>query len=82
MKENDEVYCIKSNEATTKGNIYKILNIRDDNSITISINYNVDFTSRNYFISEQIDKWNKFSDHFITIKESRKLKIQRINGNL
>jgi hypothetical protein len=84
MKVGDKVYCKKTNESNTKGKLYDILIIDDDNRITLSTDkrkHKILLEQRQFFIYEQVDHWEKFSDFFITLKELRKKKLEKINND-
>jgi hypothetical protein len=82
MKVGDKVFCKKTNESNTKGKIYNILIVDDDNRITLSTEENKEkifLNKRQFFIYEQVNQWDRFGEFFITLKELRKQKLEKIN---
>jgi hypothetical protein len=81
MKKGDSLYCKKSlihkgNSIFVKNKIYKIkilkvyyIEIEDENGFGVGFNMSLNKNLNEY----------KFHDHFIDIKESRKLKIEKLN---
>lgn len=81
MKVGDKYICIQSrDDLNLEGNIYTILNI--DADIAISVEKSIYHISAHYSYLE-IDSINYyiFDDHFISVKEQRKLKLEKLNEN-
>lgn len=95
VKEGDSVICIldfyglAGSLVHKKGNIYELVNILCDNGIEMSNKYKINTTyflisTGNFKINRMMwypfDEEN-FNKHFCTIREYRKLKLERINGS-
>ena len=82
MKIGDNIICIKTNDTNIKNKIYTITKI-EQNNITVTtedmIHKNL-LPSRSYYVDKKFDKWSKFSNHFITIPEYRKNKLNKLNS--
>jgi len=81
MKIGDNIICIKENRSNKKNRIYKIRKI-EPNSITVTtedMTHKNLLSSRSYYIDTKYDKWSKFSEHFISLSEYRKRKLNKIN---
>lgn len=85
MKVGDNLYCIKDyisvgKIVNTKGQIYKIIDIRDFYYISVNTNYKNDSLcdSNNFIIGNNTPEYNLY-EFFIDLKESRKLKLEKIN---
>lgn len=91
MKVGDKYICIKERYTFDKqivnipGNEYKILEIiKDINSLNIGVSceYNIYHIVQWYRVcvdEEDKDNYWTFDEHFISLKEERKLKIEKIN---
>lgn len=84
MKTGDKLLCIKSIQYTdynydnytyTKNNNYKILYF-DDNRINIQCEENKHIS---FYLKETRPYTETYKDYFMPIKESRKLKLLKIN---
>ena len=55
----------------------------EPNSITVTTEEDMThknlLPSRSYYIDTKYDKWSKFSEHFISLSEYRKRKLNKIN---
>lgn len=81
MKVGDKVYCIKSiikyNFFFIIGNSYKIKNVSNNNkTIFILDDNNVTMPFEIYYPN---DDFYKFNEYFITHKQLRKQKLEKIN---
>lgn len=84
MKIGDKVKCIKSlNDENarnvvyfTENSLYTIINIIDN---FLYINTNYGFTTIFYLNNPKINK-HHFNNYFISIKEERKLKLNKLNS--
>lgn len=89
MKVGDKYICIKArygldNKIVNKpGNEYKILDIKN-NVVGMSCEYNIYHIVQWYQFGgdeeDRRDNWT-FEEHFKSLKEERKLKIEKINEN-
>lgn len=84
MKIGDTYYCIKDRVSNghiinKSGKKYEILNIREKyNRVTIENERNKPYY--NYFYCLKDDKKNwLFSEHFVSLQEYRKMKIEKLN---
>lgn len=83
MKIGDKIYCIKSNDTNFKNKVYTILQL-DKNIIHVTADGGEEtaFSKyRLYYINKKVSLWSKFSDYFVTEKEYRKQKLNKLNGN-
>ena len=86
MNLNDIVICKKSNESNTKDKYYKILG-KDDNKIIVSTDENTNpntnpngaLNYRYYYLHTQIQKYYKYDKFFMSTKELRKIKLEKLN---
>jgi hypothetical protein len=82
MKVGDELLCIKERligfggSYNIKGNTYKIININKDD-ITVSCETNIYHLCAHYSTYNISSVWS-LSEYFISIKEIRKLKLQKL----
>lgn len=83
----DKVYCIKDKKSPdgkdtvgmilySKGNFYTIKNYRDGNYLDLSSN--IDNFSFAFFLYEAVPNIWLFNEYFITLKDLRKQKLQRL----
>lgn len=90
MKKGDKILCIKNrkflkNYLNKKNNSYTILEINiDTNEIVVNVENNLYHINCHYIYQTKLksDKKNfyVFEDYFITEKQYRKLKLQKLNG--
>lgn len=73
MKIGDKIFCIKSKlNHNTKGKTYKIFHINNINEILVTTN---DWYLGNVYNTTDY----KFEDYFVTEKQLRKLKLEKLN---
>ena len=86
MKVGDKVYCKKSNVyfdyvINKKGTIYTVIEI-SSNTVTLSCEESFSLDTWSYIFGKggyEIYRVFLFPEHFYTIKEYRKLKLEKIN---
>ena len=80
MKEGDVIFCIKTRKSSIgtynkKGKRYEILGFDDD----IIVSDDTKITGTHYNSSDDTKTYFTFNEHFMNIKQYRKLKLKKIN---
>jgi len=77
MKVGDVAFCVKSRtKNNTKGKLYKIMDVTSDIIVSDDTKNK---TGTHYDSSDDSETYFTFNEHFLNVREYRKLKLEKIN---